>query len=120
MVTEEEVIQLVRREMTKISRVRLVYTLRDSNLRVFTRSLDYILCVVALANLGLPINSYTVSTTLKLDPSSAINVLHGLGDKGILTLKRKNEKKYQWIIQPWFHDKIIGGKSDKNESLCSS
>lgn len=105
--TEQEVIQLVRREMEKLNESKVYFECRRAKIRYVYTSLPIIRCVIALQNLGLPITTKMVSVVLDKSQSNVIVQLHSLGDKNILCLKRQTGKSYSWIVAQWFLEKIL-------------
>lgn len=105
--TEQEIIQLVLREMEKLNETKVYFECRRAKIRYVYNSLPMIKCVVALQNLGLPISTRIVSFVLDKPQNNIIVKLHALGDKNILCLKRELGKSYSWVVAQWFLERIL-------------
>jgi len=104
---EEEILQMVRREMLKLDDSRIYFECRRAHIRYIEKTLLTIKCVIALNNLGLPITTHTVSSVLKANTSSTVQRLHTLGDKNLIYLKRQSGRCYTWVVAPWFLEKVL-------------
>ena len=94
--SDEEVVSLIRRMMQQIDDVRLLFELRKLNLRIKSRTLEYIKACIAISSLQLPITADLVATTIGSTQRTTMLVLHGLGDKGLLRFIPVRRKFYCW------------------------
>jgi len=106
MLTEKDLKDLVLKEIGKLNDVKIYYECKRIS-TYLSRSTKYVKVCIALTNLGLPINAYTVSFIVNRGISTVISSLHSLGDKNILLLKRNRNKYFEWIIRPSFYEKVI-------------
>ncbi|MFZ7138786.1 MAG: hypothetical protein ACOWW1_10275 [archaeon] len=104
--SEADIIALVKEEMNKLDDVRLFYTCRQFNVK--QKQLKYVRCLLALDELGLPINSLWVHDILQTDYRSALVSLHNLGDKHVIVLKRKKGRQLEWVLHPFFKKTAMG------------
>lgn len=106
----EQIKELVFHEIQKIDDVKLYFTCKELHLRLTRHpaTRQYIKICVALANLGLPITPTFLNALLGKTTSTIYIMLHSLGDKHILTLKRRDsDYNYEYVVSPWFLEKVL-------------
>jgi len=110
--TLEELKKRVFEEAEKIDDVKLYYRLKELKIRYISpRSTSFYVLkvIIALRRLRLPINSNVITWLFK-DKSNIFAVLHNLGDKHLLILKRK-ERIYEWILNEHLLGDFLEGEN---------
>jgi hypothetical protein len=103
--TVDELLRRVRRRAKEIYPTPIIYALRKMRAgKAQRRQVEVLRHAVALAELGLPITAHLIANLCGISYSSALNVLHALGDKHVLVLKRKDYKggPFEWLLSPVF------------------
>lgn len=108
--TIDQIRLIVFRELQKIDDTKLYFECKKLSMKLTFRkeTLQYIKCCVALHNLGLPITAPFVADVMgKKSKIAVLQVLHSLGDKNVLALKRSGRHLQMWVVTSWFLDKIF-------------
>jgi hypothetical protein len=103
--TVDELLRRVRRRAKEIYPTPIIYALQKMRAgKAQRRQVEVLRHAVALAELGLPITAHLIANLCNISYSSALNVLHALGDKHVLVLKRKDYKggPFEWLLSPVF------------------
>lgn len=98
--TLDELKKRVFEEAEKIDDAKLYFCLRRLKIRHLTpklKSFHILKVLIAMRRLHVPINSHTIIWIFDKDKTTIFGVLHNLGDKHLLILKRK-EKMYEWVL----------------------
>jgi len=109
--TLDELKKRVFEEADKIDDAKLYFHLRRLRIRYLVPSLKsfYVLKVlIAMRRLRLPINSNTITWLFK-DKSNIFTILHNLGDKHLLILKRK-KRIYEWVLNEHLLGDFVEGE----------
>jgi hypothetical protein len=103
--TVDELLRRVRRRAKEIYPTPIIYALRKMRAgKAQRRQVEVLRHAVALAELGLPITVHLIANLCNISYSSTLSVLHALGDKHVLVLKRKDYKggPFEWLLSPVF------------------
>jgi len=105
-VRPDQVLKMIEREKQSISEVRVYYNLRRYQVRRFQKeTVETVRYCLALDRLGLPI---TVRLLRRLTParsdSAIIRMLHTLGDKRVLVMRKTGPytERIVWRVNPAF------------------
>jgi hypothetical protein len=106
--TQDEVMNLIKKEMTNVDRDRVYFVLRDMKLRrILNPTVDTVVACVALHRLGLPITSELVTLVRPIQRNNNVTLLHFLGDKNVLTLIRgRASNSLFWMLSETFKRKM--------------
>ena len=95
--SDEEVVEMIRRVANRIDDMRLYYELKRLRFRAHTRTRQYVKVCIAITKLRLPITAVLVCAVIGSSPKATVEVLHNLGDKGLLDFDPSSKKKwYVW------------------------
>jgi len=109
-ITELQAIELLQTMMDEIPIFKVYYTMREMKLkRLHTSTVKYMRACLAIHLSGLPITTDLLSAIIDVKRVSTIPMLHSLGDKNCLVLKRMHGKKnYEWVVHPVFLKHFYG------------
>jgi len=94
--SDKDVVEMIRRVAERIDDTRLHYELKRLKFRAHTRTRQYVKVCIAITKLRLPITAALVSAVIGSSPKATMEVLHNLGDKGLLDFDRTPTKWYVW------------------------
>lgn len=99
--TIEDVLALIKEEAESLDDATIYYALRQYKYKPILRStLPFVKLCVAIDGLGLIITSRLLESFYGGD---TLRRLHNLGDKHVLTLKRKlGQHALEWLVHPAF------------------
>jgi len=103
--TEMQAIEYLMNIMDTIPNENVYGTMRSMKLkRIRTPSVDCMRACLALHQVGLPVTSRLVRNLLGKDRGTVLSMLHSLGDKHCLVLKRSDVLRnyYEWVVDPLF------------------
>jgi len=101
--TTQDAIDLLIETKDKIPNYKVYYTMKGMNLKfIHPATVEYVKACLALHTFNLTITTNLVSKIM--DKGYSATMLHSLGDKHILVLKRSDKKSInlEWIIDPTF------------------
>jgi len=101
---QEEIIEQIRDEMSKIEDFRVYYTMRLLGMRKITKKqIKFMKCCLALHYLGLPITVDLLRCVFNIPYDHQVSsTLHILGDKGAIILKLKSKGFFMWTVPDYF------------------
>ena len=109
-ITEMQAIEILRNTMKEIPAYKVYYTMKLMKLsRIYAVTVRKMRACLAIHLHGLPITTTLLNSVVKEAPTDsdlpgAVTLLHSLGDKNCLALKRgtKSKKRLQWMVSPVF------------------
>lgn len=109
-ITEMQAIEIIRNTMKEIPAYKVYYTMKLMNLsRIYAVTVKKMRACLAIHLHGLPIttpllNSVLIESPSQSDLPGAVTILHSLGDKNCLVMKRgtKSKKRLEWVVSPVF------------------
>lgn len=115
MTTPEAIIEALKVTMENIDDVKLHFKLKQYRAKYMDRSKDLLKACIALDQLGLTITTAITSALTNHSFESMSTMLHTLGDKHLIVLKRKAgyTKKgyfYEWLLHPTFKALLLDGE----------
>jgi len=101
---QDEIIEQIRDEMSKIEDFRVYYTMRLLGMRKITKKqVKFMKCCLALHYLGLPITVDLLRYVFNISRRyQVLDTLHTLGDKGAILLRLKTKGFFVWTIPDYF------------------
>ena len=101
---QEEIIEQIRNEMSKIDNQRVYWTMRLLGMKKITKKqIKFMKCCLALHYLGLPITVDLLRYVFNIRRRhQVLNTLHVLGDKGAIILRLKSRGFFMWTIPEYF------------------
>lgn len=106
----QELASLVLHEIAKLDDAKILFECKKLRCYLTHKGTQkHIKICVALNNLGLPITIPLVSSIANQSSIVVSRVLHTLGDKNVLILKRHASgcNAIVWIVNPWFLEKVL-------------
>ena len=103
--TEMQALETLMNIMDQIPNENVYGTMRSMKLkRIRTPAVNYMRACLALHHVGLPVTSHLVGCLLGKAVGTVLSMLHTLGDKHCLVLKRSDVKRnhYEWVVDPVF------------------
>ena len=96
----EDALELIRQNAKEIPYHKVYFTLRLMKVKpIFKQTVETIRMILVLHGYNIPIKTDIIA---KLTGKGRLSMLHTLGDKEILILKREDKHKLEWILNPVF------------------
>lgn len=112
----EDLLNELTERMKQIDETWLYYTTRKYKAKRIVGSLDLLKAIIVLHEAKLSITSLLLSALINRDQSSIVASMHMLGDKHIVTLKRKlGNRHYEWLLNPQFEGYLYAKEKGKEE-----
>jgi len=113
--TLEDLKGMVRTKAREIDEVRIFYTLRKLGIKWFKpQTINVLKYCIAMHECKLPIVTWFFKD-IGIRPDSILSILHTLGDKHVLILKRKEGRFHEWILHPNFLRAYYDSQNIKGE-----
>lgn len=113
-ITDLQAVELLQTIMEEIPAFKVYYTMKEMRLQRLHRSaVNYMRACVAIHSAGLPITTGLIGALVHKSVGNTLTMLHSLGDKNCLVLKRALDKRsYEWAVHPLFLKYFYGDKDE--------
>jgi len=101
--TVEELLRRIRRARFDIEEERVYFALRKMKVPyIAVASIETVAYCLALHQFGLKITVPLIAVLRNTSIANARRMLHTLGDKGVLTMIRRQSRQIEWVLNPTF------------------
>lgn len=108
MATPEVIIKALKVTMENIDDVKLHFKLKQYQAKYMHYSRDLLKACIAIDQLGFIITTNLTADLTGHTIGSLSTMLHNLGDKHLLVLKRRRGQAYEWLLHPTFKALLMG------------